>query len=148
MLDTPSQLVSLGYEGRSVDELVASLLQQGVQVLVDVRMTPISRKRGLSKRALAAALGEVGIRYVHHRELGNPKDNRDGFRRGIPESRERFRHLLGSDEAVAALNHVSELLDDSTVALLCFERDHSQCHRDLVIEAVSRSRNNLHVIHA
>jgi hypothetical protein len=148
MLDTPPRLVSLGYEGRSIDDLVSSLLGQGVQVLVDVRMTPISRKRGLSKTSLAAALNEVGIRYVHHRELGNPKDNRDDFRRGLPASRDRFRHLLGGDKALAALKHVSELLDDSTVALLCFERDHSQCHRTLVADAVSQQRRNLHVIHA
>ncbi|MDR1430587.1 MAG: DUF488 domain-containing protein, partial [Propionibacteriaceae bacterium] len=50
--------------------------------LVDVRQTPISRKRGLSKTALGAALSEAGIDYIHLRELGNPRDNRDGYRQG------------------------------------------------------------------
>jgi hypothetical protein len=34
----------------------------------------------MSKRKLAAALGEAGIGYVHLPALGNPKDNREPFR--------------------------------------------------------------------
>src|SRR3954471_17458392 len=60
-------LVSIGYEGKTVVDLVAQLLEQGVRVLVDVRLTPLSRKPGLSKSKLAEALVAVGIIYVHHR---------------------------------------------------------------------------------
>lgn len=60
-------------------------------MLVDVRLTPLSRKPRLSKTKLAAALADVGIEYVHHRALGNPKDNRAGFREGQPASRARYR---------------------------------------------------------
>src|SRR5258707_759886 len=74
-----SGLVGVGYEGRTVDELVAHLVAVGVSRLIDVRLTPISRKRGLSKTALGAALADVGIEYEHRRELGNPKTNRAGF---------------------------------------------------------------------
>ena len=65
--------MSIGYEGKTVDDLVAQLLEQGVPVLVDVRLTPPSRKPGLSKTKLSEALAAVGIGYVHHRALGNPK---------------------------------------------------------------------------
>ena len=140
-------LVSIGYEGRSVDDLVNSLLKQDVQVLVDVRLNPISRKPGLSKTALSTALNEAGITYIHHRELGNPKDNRDDFRRGTPESHARFRALLGEEKGAAALRHVSELLEDSVVALLCFERDHSECHRTLVVDAIAQQDPGLSVAH-
>lgn len=140
-MPTTPHLVSIGYEGRDVDDLIRSLLLQNVQVLVDVRLTPISRKRGFSKSALKAALEVAGIRYVHHRELGNPKDNRDAYRVGSPTARARFRDVLGSNEATDALRHVSELLDDGAVALLCFERDHSQCHRHQVAEALLARRS-------
>ena len=129
-----SHLVSVGYEGRDVAELVESLVDQGVSTLVDVRLTPLSRKRGLSKRRLQAALAEREIRYVHLPALGNPKDNRAGFRAGQPQSRHRFAALLRTDEGELALSHVAELLDDQTVALLCFERCHTDCHRQLVAE--------------
>lgn len=133
-----SSLVSVGYEGRSIDELVDRLQAENVQVLVDVRLTPLSRKPGLSKTKLAAALRTAGIEYVHHRALGNPKDNRDGFRAGAPESRVRFLEVLGTEAATDAIEHVVELMDGGVVALLCFERDHSTCHRNLVAEQLQR----------
>ena len=140
-MSAPPQLVSIGYEGRDIEQLVAALKTSDVQVLVDVRLTPISRKRGLSKSALREALSAVGIRYVHHRELGNPKDNREAFRQGSSHSRERFRHLLESDQALDAIHHVTELLDEGTVALLCFERDHAQCHRGIVAEVIAEEKH-------
>ncbi len=109
-MSNPS-LVSIGYEGRDLAELVRDLQSQRVTVLVDVRLTPISRKPGLSKRRLSEALASAGIGYVHHRELGNPRDNRDGFREGRGANRDRFRALLGSVEAAGALHHVTELMD-------------------------------------
>ena len=56
-----AHLVSLGYEGRIVDELISAARRANVTVLVDVRQTPLSRKLGLSKRRLAAALEDAGI---------------------------------------------------------------------------------------
>lgn len=135
MSGTPT-LVSIGYEGRDAAALIEELRAQQVQVLVDVRLTPISRKPGLSKTALRGALEQAGIGYIHFRELGNPKDNRDGYRRGEEASRDRYREILRGPAADAALKHVYELLDGGVVALLCFERDHSQCHRDLVVDAL------------
>ena len=132
------RLISVGYEGRSADELVMNLTELGVSVLVDVRLNPISRKKGLSKSGLATTLAEAGILYVHHRELGNPKNNRDGLRSGDPASVAIFDGLLDGLEARAAIRHVSELLEDEVVALLCFERDHSQCHRAVVTRRITR----------
>ncbi len=141
-----SPLVSLGYEGRSVDELVAGLLAESVTVLVDVRLTPLSRKPGLSKRKLAEALEAGGIRYLHLRALGNPKDNRAPFRAGDPDSHALFLRLIAEDEGARALRHVAELLDDQTVALLCFERDHDACHRHLVASELQRAEPTLALI--
>lgn len=39
-------LMGIGYEGRAIGEFVDSLLAEGVTHLVDVRLTPISRKPG------------------------------------------------------------------------------------------------------
>ncbi|MGV0675708.1 DUF488 domain-containing protein [Mycolicibacterium fortuitum] len=140
-------LVSIGYEGKTVDDLVAQLLVQGVRVLVDVRLTPLSRKPGLSKTKLSEALAAVGIGYVHHRALGNPKDNRAGFRAGEPESRARYRDVLETAAATDALAHVCELLDGGVVALLCFEHDHSECHRDIVVRQLIKARPDAAVVH-
>lgn len=139
-------LISLGYEGRSVTELLAVLFEQSVSVLVDVRLTPLSRKPGMSKRKLSAMLSEIGIGYLHLPELGNPKDNRDLFRMGDPRSRSRFRARLQGCVAVQALHQISELLDDGAVAVLCFERDHDCCHRHLVAEAVREVKPSVELV--
>jgi uncharacterized protein (DUF488 family) len=140
-------LVSIGYEGKTVGDLVAQLLQQDVRVLVDVRLTPLSRKPGLSKTKFTEALTAVGIEYVHHQALGNPKENRAGFRAREPESRARYRDVLESAAATDALAHVCELLDGGVVALMCFEHDHAECHRDIVVRRLLEARPNAAVVH-
>jgi uncharacterized protein (DUF488 family) len=140
-------LISIGYEGKTVGDLVTQLLDQGVRVLVDVRLTPLSRKPGLSKTKLAAALRAAGIEYIHHRALGNPKDNRAGFRAGEPESLARYHEVLDTADASVALDHVCELLDGGVVALLCFEQDHAECHRNVVIDRVLKTRPKAAVFH-
>ena len=103
--------------------------------LVDVRLDPISRKKGFSKKALAAALGDAGIEYRHERELGNPKENRDPFRRGLESARQRYqRHL--QDGAHSVYERLVDLANTSRIALLCYERDHDQCHRSCILDAV------------
>lgn len=138
--------MSVGYEGRDVEELVSSLLQHEVAVLVDVRLTPLSRKRGLSKKRLAATLAAHGIRYVHLAALGNPKENRAALRAGDAKGLRRFQAVLDTKEGEYALQHVAELLDDHTVALLCFERHHEQCHRNLVVAALQKNQPGLHLV--
>lgn len=140
-------LISIGYEGKTVGDLVKQLLDQDVRVLVDVRLTPLSRKPGLSKTKLAAALRAAGIEYIHHRALGNPKDNRAGFRAGEPESLARYHEVLDTADASVALDHVCELLDGGVVALLCFEQDHAECHRNVVIDRVLKTRPKAAVVH-
>ena len=132
-------LVGVGYQGRTVDELVSHLKSLGVSRLVDVRMTPISRKPGLSKTALNQALMEAGIAYEHRRELGNPKPNRAGFAGASVErekAREYYAALLRRPEASAALDAVADAGRRERVAVLCFEADEACCHRDVVLREV------------
>jgi Protein of unknown function, DUF488 len=88
-----------------------------------VRLTPVSRKPGLSKLRLADALAAVGIEYLHLPALGNPLDNRDAFRQGDPRSQARFQGLLGTPHAQSALAELGARAQEKRVALLCFERD-------------------------
>jgi uncharacterized protein (DUF488 family) len=81
-MKSPGILYNVGYEGRSADQLLDLLELMQVQVLVDVRLNPLSRKRGLSKRKLAEALAAKRIEYVHEPLLGNPRENREGFSNG------------------------------------------------------------------
>jgi DNA-binding Xre family transcriptional regulator len=126
---------SVGYEGRLIHEFVAGLRERGTEVLVDVRLNPISRRSGFSKTALRAALSEVGIGYVHLRALGNPKANRPGFANADPTpARETYRALLQAPAAAEELQQLRELVGKHRVAVMCFEADETRCHRQVILE--------------
>jgi len=128
-------LYSVGYEGRTADQLAELLAMMRVDVLVDVRLTPLSRKPGLSKRKLAELLEAHGIEYVHEPLLGNLRDNRDGFHNGhLKEAKERFAERLsnGSRDAFLAL---VERARSENVAMLCVEAEQERCHRQVIAEA-------------
>jgi uncharacterized protein (DUF488 family) len=132
-------VLGVGYEGRSIDEFVLGLAGIGVARLVDVRLTPISRKKGFSKSALGQALAARDIAYEHRRELGNPKENRAGFG-GSPQqletARAAYADRLRHAESLAALDALAEKARCELIALLCFEADESRCHRQVVLRAL------------
>jgi uncharacterized protein (DUF488 family) len=136
-LTRPSTNASVGYEGRSADELIDALVGAGVGALVDVRENATSRKPGLSKRALAERCRVRGIEYLHEPSLGNPRENREDFRAGVATSRSAYEQHLNAT-GTDALRRVASLLRDRTVALLCFEADHSSCHRSIVADHLRR----------
>ena len=133
MKANPLTIYTVGYEGRDVADLIALLSTHRVETLVDVRLTPISRKAGFSKTALSSALADAGITYLHERGLGNPKENRPAYRAGEKTARRRYlAHLLQNEgDAVARL---SDIVATSATALLCVERESSICHRSAVAD--------------
>lgn len=134
-------MIGIGYEGLSVDQLVTRLQAERIDVLVDIRLTPLSRKPGLSKKALSEALSTAGIRYVHDRRLGNPKDNRAAYADTTSdagtEARARYRELIKTGDGADAVHELAALADEHVVAVLCFEADGARCHREQVIAAVA-----------
>jgi len=138
-------LLSVGYEQRDLDEFVALLLDNDVHTLVDVRLNPISRKKGFSKTALSSALAAAGIDYRHERELGNPKANREPFRQGLKSAQTRYRHHLANG-ASDALGEVVALATTRRVALLCYEREHEACHRSCITAAAQSDNPALRVV--
>jgi uncharacterized protein (DUF488 family) len=138
---------TIGYERRTPGELVDDLIAVEVSLLADVRELPLSRRRGFSKTALAAALNEAGIEYLHERALGNPKPCRDAWKRGdrAAGAAGYQAHLAGS-----AGEHVDALatrVAAGGVCLLCVEQDAADCHRALLAEALRERLGTLSVQH-
>jgi uncharacterized protein (DUF488 family) len=129
------ELLTIGYEGCTIDDVLATLREAKVGLLVDVRAVAASRKPGFSKRQFAAGLDQVGIGYVHLQRLGTPKPGRDAVRAGHPERMVPiFNAHMETPEAQWALGEAKKLAMGRRCCLLCFERDHRQCHRHLVAE--------------
>lgn len=132
----PARIFSVGYEGLDVAEFAASVVAVGVTTVVDVRLNAVSRRRGFSKKALEEVLNDVGVKYVHERDLGNPQDNREAFRNGDGKAgRVRMRAIL-SKGSHDALERVVALARTQAIAVMCVEREQSCCHRDVIIEMV------------
>ena len=135
-----SGVIGVGYEGETIDSFVAKLTAWGVTVLADVRLNPLSRKPGFSKKRLTETLASVGIDYRHFPELGNARNNRAGYsERGTADgeaARSRFVKQLNSDDAVKSLDEIVRLASQAHVAVMCFEQSELQCHRQQVLKAV------------
>lgn len=140
-------ILSVGYEGMTIESFVSRLRVRDVRTVIDVRLTPLSRKKGFSKTALTSALAEAGIGYLHLPALGNPKDNREGFAStetpAGAHARARFTDLLDGERAFAAIDRIVEASEQHAVAVLCFEADELHCHRHEVLEAVALRRADL-----
>jgi uncharacterized protein (DUF488 family) len=134
-------LLTIGYEGRSLENYLNELLRAGVTVLCDVRRNPLSRKYGFSKKTLSHACDGVGIRYEHLPELGIDSGDRKKLvtqadydtlfatyeRTTLPQQTEALEQIRGWISA------------DARVALTCYERLPQQCHRTRVANALEQT---------
>ncbi len=129
---------SVGYMGRTIEDLVGILQSAGVCTVVDIRYAPVSMYRPeFSKSNLQQHLEVAGIDYLHLRELGVPRDVR-GF---AIDSGARDVIWEWYDENVVMpyvgtnLTHFLNLADHP-VALLCVELDPTSCHRHRLVLAL------------
>jgi uncharacterized protein (DUF488 family) len=130
-------VLTIGYEGVSLAEFIATLKAAGVQLLLDIRELPISRRKGFSKSALSAALTDAGIEYSHERALGSPREIRYRLRENGDLARffSDFREYLDTQRPL--LDTLARTITGA-VALLCYERNHAECHRSIVADALAR----------
>jgi hypothetical protein len=134
----PAGISTLGYEGRTLEGYLNLLLEGGVTLLCDVRRNPLSRKYGFSKTTLAKGCEGVGIRYEHLPELGIASDERKGLDTQADYDALFDRYERESlPKQTGALTRIRAWVEEGErVALTCFERLPSQCHRHCVAEAL------------
>jgi uncharacterized protein (DUF488 family) len=144
---TARTLYTIGYEKALLKDVLAILTGAGVVTLIDVRDRPISRRPGFSKRQLAAAIEDAGMRYVHLAALGTPPEGRLANRR---REWERFWRIvdekLASAEADLQLREAAEIAKAAPSCLLCYEADWRVCHRRRIAEILVQ-RNGFAVRH-
>lgn len=141
-------LCTVGYEGRVAAELLALLIDNNIELVVDVRELPLSRKKGFSKSTLSASLDEAGVGYRHMRALGNPKHLRHALKEGLSfdDFADDFRDILAAHMDV--IEELGVVATEHRVCLLCFEADAERCHRSIVAECVaSLVGDGIQVVH-
>ena len=137
-------IFGVGYEGQDIDSFICGLLATGTQILADVRLNAVSRKRGFSKRLLQSYLTDAGVGYWHVPELGNPGWNRAGFGGLGPEvrtARARFAGMIGGEAASMRLEEIAVAAKGNVVAVMCVEADERSCHRYVILQELRRRLN-------
>lgn len=134
-------LFTIGYEQVPQAAVLDELQEAGVKLLVDVRAVAASRRPGFSKTKLAACLDERGIGYLHLRGLGTPKNGREAARRGDTAELEAiYAAHMQTPQAREELDELKGLITRAgSVCILCYERDHRQCHRTFIAEMIEES---------
>jgi uncharacterized protein (DUF488 family) len=137
--DRDVAVVTVGHGARRADALLAVLRDAGVEVLVDVRRYPGSRRHPqFGRDALAGFLAEAGIEYEWWGEtLG-------GRRRRSPDSRHTalrepaFVGYADHMDTAAFRTAVEALLDlPGRPAIMCAETVWWHCHRMLISDALT-----------
>jgi uncharacterized protein (DUF488 family) len=158
----PGAIFTIGHSTREANDFVALLRHHGVDLLVDVRRYPGSRRHPhFNREALAERLAADGIGYRHAPDLGG---RRVGSSANQPADSPGPEHSAGSGRSTgrddspnrgwrnasfrayadymatppfrAALD---QLLDDAsrhTVAIMCAEAVPWRCHRNLISDAL------------
>lgn len=127
-------LFSLGYEGISIDKYLDILIKNNIDLLIDVRNNPISRKYGFSKTRLSKYCNSVNIEYIHLPELGIPST----YRKKINSKDDLAKMFNFYKTAILELNIdsvrkiITLVQERHSVVLLCFESDYKLCHRNLI----------------
>lgn len=133
---------TIGYGGREPQDFINLLKQNGINIVIDVRLKPYSAykenyvKAKDPNKGIQALLNNYEIAYLHIKELGNRfLDNRDWailYEKYLKES---------GDSLISDLIKITE-----PFCLLCAEKKVEEngvvnCHRKLIADYLSSRRD-------
>lgn len=131
----PGQVWTIGHSTHTFEQFLAVLTSFNIEVLVDVRNFPGSRKfPQFNKESLELSLPKYDIRYVHLKSLGgrrkaNPDSKNTAWRsasfRAYADYMETSEFKAGIEELVAYASHYR-------TAYMCSEAVWWRCHRSLI----------------
>lgn len=144
-MDVPAAIYTIGYGGRTFDELAALLGARGVSCLVDVRSVPASRFRPEFARApLEIALKAVGIRYLF---LGDTLGGRPEAPECYVDGKVDYERVRAQEFFQRGIERLCRALEQETsLALMCSEGRPEMCHRTKLIGVALEARG-IRVVH-
>ncbi len=120
---------TIGHSNHPIQRFVDLLTAGGVKLLVDVRSLPWSRRfPQFGKERLTQSLADAGIAYVHESALGGKPEGR-----GKPEGGASYDALAARPAFNAALARLIDRAQDTTVCLMCAEKEPLACHRTVLV---------------
>lgn len=130
---------TIGHSTRSVEDFIALLLAHHIELIVDVRTVPRSRRNPqFNRETLPQSLQEAEISYEHITALG-------GFRRPNPHSANTgwrnasfrgYADYMQTAAFGAAIESLAERAHRQRLAVMCAEAVPWRCHRSLIADAL------------
>ncbi len=136
------ELLTIGYEGREIDEFVNRLKSFSVTRLIDVREIPLSRKKGFSKSILGERLKDEHIEYVHAKPLGSPATIRNKLKSDWDYKYFFKAYSEYLSRNMDAVKRVHQFLFEGVTCIMCFERFPEKCHRSIVADKIKEYDGN------
>jgi uncharacterized protein (DUF488 family) len=128
---------TIGHGTRASAELVVTLLEAGVETLVDVRRFPGSRRNPQFNGAtLAMELERAGVAYLHLPDLGGRRSGvpgEDGFACLRVSAFRSYAAWMSSGEWERA---IAQALDVPSPCFMCAETLPWRCHRRLISDVL------------
>ena len=134
----PRAVHTIGHSTRPIEIFLALLKTHAIEMVVDVRRWPMSRRHPqFSRETLAASLKENGIDYLWRGDLG-------GFRKPAPDSVNTawkvgafraYADFMLTAEFKIVTEEVETLAEKKRAAFMCAEAVPWQCHRQLLADA-------------
>jgi uncharacterized protein (DUF488 family) len=148
-MKSKNPLFTMGYSGYDQESFLGELRRHDVEVVIDVRQRPLSRKKGFSRSTLSEFLAANNVEYRHEVELGVPVELRSDLKAGLQDLDSYFRAFRDYlTEHTEALDRVYELAVKRRCCLICVEHSPEECHRSIVADAVeTRNGHRLQVMH-
>jgi uncharacterized protein (DUF488 family) len=143
-------LYTIGHSTRTLEEFLAALRAHSIQILVDIRSYPASRRLPhFSRESLEHVLPQAGIRYVWMKGLGGRRKKIREDSPNVALRNESFRNYADYMLTADFESAIRELLNFATsagTAYMCAESVYFRCHRMLVSDwLVAHGHGVLHI---
>lgn len=130
-MNSMNTIYTIGHSDHPIERFIALLLAQQIDVLVDVRSAPWSRRfPQYAKDALVGALKDVGVRYVW---MGERLGGRPSPRLRAQMQGEGYAGMAETPFFREGIASVLRGRSSHRLALMCAERDPVDCHRALLV---------------
>jgi uncharacterized protein (DUF488 family) len=131
---------TIGHSTQPAATLVDALRAHRIELLLDVRRFPMSRRNPqFNQEALAQTLKEAAIQYEHAPGLGGRRSpEANSLNLGLRDPGFRgFADYMWSDEFTVNLEALIERSRSTRLALMCAEAVPWRCHRSLIADALT-----------
>jgi uncharacterized protein (DUF488 family) len=130
------QIFTIGHSNQSLAQFLGLLAQHRIEVIVDIRRFPSSRKfPHFNRDNLAAALQDAGIEYHWLEGLGGRRRENRPISANLGLENESFRNYADymlTEQFREALGKLREIARRKRTCLMCAESVYWRCHRRLV----------------